>query len=92
MCGRYTRISPPAIIQELFDVKLDSGIMPSHNVAPSQDVLAVRLSEQEGREPVFLRWGLIPSWAKDPTIGNFTIDPQGEAKAEKPRFPIRPHV
>jgi putative SOS response-associated peptidase YedK len=58
---------------------------PSYNVAPTQAVLAVR-QPAEKPEPGWLKWGLVPSWADDPAIGNRLIDARAESAAEKPSF------
>jgi putative SOS response-associated peptidase YedK len=61
--------------------------MPRFNVAPTQNVAVVRLdSKQQGRELPHLRWGLIPSWADDPSIGSRMINARAETVAEKPAF------
>jgi putative SOS response-associated peptidase YedK len=60
--------------------------MPRFNIAPGQDVAAVRLGDDGSRQLCALRWGLIPSWAKDPSIGNRLINARGETVAEKPAF------
>jgi putative SOS response-associated peptidase YedK len=60
---------------------------PSFNVAPTQPVTAIRLGEGSGaRAAAVLRWGLIPSWAEDPAIGNRMINAKAETAAEKPAF------
>jgi putative SOS response-associated peptidase YedK len=63
-----------------------SDLLPRYNIAPSQPVVAVRLAE-EGRHAIaWLRWGLVPSWAKDPSIGHSLINARAETVAEKPAF------
>ncbi len=71
-----------------FDVVVGGVDLPQRfNIAPTQDVAAVRHSnEADQRELVMLRWGLIPSWAKDTKIGNQTINARAETVAEKPSF------
>jgi putative SOS response-associated peptidase YedK len=59
---------------------------PRYNIAPTQTVFAVRLTAAGQREPVFLRWGLIPAWADDPTIGQRLLNARSETAAEKPAF------
>lgn len=86
MCGRYTRISPPAVLEELFGVPIDFDLKPHYNIAPTQSVLAVRVSEKDEKEAVSLRWGLIPPWAKDEKMGYKTFNARGETVAEKPSF------
>ena len=85
MCGRYMITSAREAIKRVFDVPTLFELAPRYNVAPTQDVPVVRLEEGE-RELVMLRWGLIPSWAKDPEIGNRMINARAETVAEKPSF------
>ncbi len=85
MCGRYMITSAREAMKRVFDVPTLFELAPRYNVAPTQDVPVVRLEEGE-RELVMLRWGLIPSWAKDPEIGNRMINARGETVAEKPSF------
>jgi putative SOS response-associated peptidase YedK len=62
---------------------------PRFNIAPSQQVLTVRLREGKAdpkREAVFLRWGLVPSWASDEKIGNRLLNARMETVTEKPAF------
>jgi len=62
-------------------------LRPDSTSPPSRLILAVRTStNKRGREAVFLRWGLIPRWAKDPSIGNRMINARAETVAEKPAF------
>jgi putative SOS response-associated peptidase YedK len=88
MCGRFTlhhtedeiiarfAVAEVAAQTELFE--------PRYNVAPSQYVAAV--IERDHRQLVGLKWGLIPSWAKDPAIGNRMINARAETLAEKPSY------
>lgn len=89
MCGRFTLRSPASVLAEQFAVFEMPPFTPRFNIAPSQPVLIVRLAPQQPepeREAVWLRWGLIPSWAKDPAIGNRMINARAETVAEKPAF------
>ena len=87
MCGRYTQTSTPDAIAQHFHLDEPPLFNPRYNIAPSQDVAAIRLNaETAKREGVLLRWGLIPSWAKDPKIGNQCINAKAETVAEKPSF------
>src|SRR5690606_27962318 len=61
------------------------GYRPRFNIAPSQPVLAV-VAERGTERPVMLRWGLIPFWANDPSIGNRLINARVEGIAAKPAF------
>ncbi len=88
MCGRFTLFAPEKELAERFGVSAPGrSLVPRYNIAPSQPVAAVRAApEGSGRELVLLRWGLIPSWAKDPSIGNRMINARSETAAEKPAF------
>jgi putative SOS response-associated peptidase YedK len=85
MCGRYALTSPPTVIAERFHLLWTPEIAPRYNIAPSQMIPAVRETEQ-GRALAFLKWGLIPSWAKDASIGMKLINARGETLADKPAF------
>lgn len=85
MCGRFTLIlDPEELRSELQIGEIPALYTPRYNIAPSQPVLAV--VDPATREPVFLRWGLIPSWAKDIEIGNRLINARHETVPEKPSF------
>lgn len=87
MCGRFTLTVSIDKLVEAFPHYDLPAVRPRYNVAPSQAVLAVR-QEEAGSQPkgVFLRWGLIPSWAKDLAIGNRNINARSESVADKPTF------
>jgi putative SOS response-associated peptidase YedK len=73
--------------QFLFDLEPDHSWPLRYNIAPTQEIAAVRADGERGcRTLVSLRWGLIPSWAKDPSIGNRMINARAETVAEKPSF------
>ena len=79
MCGRYTQTSTPDAIAQHFHLDAPPLFKPRYNIAPSQHVATIRLNaETAKRECVELRWGLIPSWAKDPKIGNQCINAKAE--------------
>jgi putative SOS response-associated peptidase YedK len=74
-------------LAELLGLKVLPPLRPRYNIAPSQLVACVRTNpESKERECVELKWGLVPSWAKDPSIGNKLINARGETVAEKPAF------
>jgi len=85
MCGRYALTSPPAVIAERFGLAWAPDVPPHYNIAPSQTVPVVRDAGQ-GRELAWVRWGLIPSWAKDASIGIRLINARGETLGDKPAF------
>ena len=85
MCGRYTSDSRPGRPGQRFEFDgSDFSYDPGYNIAPTESVLTVR--NVEGREAAFMRWGLIPFWAKDPKIGARMINARAETVAEKPAF------
>lgn len=85
MCGRYVLTANSQAIQQAFDLDLAPGTLKArYNIAPGQPV-AVIANDAPGTL-TFLRWGLIPSWAKDPAIGNRMINARAETLVEKPSF------
>ncbi len=86
MCGRFTiRVETPEVVDALEVGSVTEAVAPSYNVAPGTGVPVVVL-EDGLRVLKRFRWGLIPSWAKDPSIGNRLINARGETVAEKPAF------
>ena len=90
MCGRYVLRSTPQRIREAFgiegpDTAHSEEWRPRYNIAPSQVAPVVRLVESE-RHLDLLRWGLIPSWAKDSSIATKLINARSETAATKPAF------
>jgi len=86
MCGRYSLTTPAEALENLFGVGPLDNFLPRYNIAPSQTAPVVRVDEGGERHWAPLRWGLIPSWAKDPSIGNRMINARAETAAEKPSF------
>jgi putative SOS response-associated peptidase YedK len=86
MCGRFTLRTPAADLAEIFRALDPPDIRPRYNIAPTQAILAVKLNEEQQREFDLLHWGLVPSWADDPKIGNRMINCQGETARTKPSF------
>ena len=85
MCGRYSLAADLEDIQQRFELfASDLTYSPRYNIAPTQPVLAV--TNDEGRQPAYLRWGLIPSWAKSASVGNRLINARAETVAERPSF------
>jgi putative SOS response-associated peptidase YedK len=86
MCGRYTLRTPIDVLAEGFEIQeYPSSITPNYNVAPTQEVAGL-VEEEEKRKLEMFHWGLIPSWAKDPAIGNKMINARAETVSEKPSF------
>ncbi|UPK73945.1 SOS response-associated peptidase [Nocardioidaceae bacterium SCSIO 66511] len=96
MCGRYANSRSSADLAAEFDIQPEyapSEVLADYNVAPTKEVPAVverRPRRDSDADPVrqlrLLRWGLVPTWAKDPSIGNRMINARMETVAEKPSF------
>lgn len=85
MCGRFTLTINPADLQDAFsNYNFPVRFAPRFNIAPSQPILAIPNDNKLAAD--FFVWGLIPMWAKDPTIGSRLINARGETLAEKPSF------
>jgi len=85
MCGRFAFYSPHEAVIRLFDVTAAPEIEPRWNIAPTQFIATVR--EAGGpREVAMLYWGLVPSWAKEKSIGARMINARSETLGEKPSF------
>ncbi len=89
MCGRYRLSRRKQLVEEYFDSVSEEqeDWNPRYNIAPTQPVAVIR---QNPREPVrelsLLRWGLIPSWAKDPALAGGMFNARSETAATKPAF------
>src|SRR3569623_1383748 len=93
MCGRFSRsndfFSQHANQREFLNELGLSWAEPlpaNYNIAPTQEIAAVRANDRDGHELVMLRWGLVPGWAGDLSIGNRMINARAETIAEKPAF------
>jgi putative SOS response-associated peptidase YedK len=86
MCGRFAFYSPAEAAAALFGVSASLEVEPRYNIAPTQNIAAIRDNQAGERELVMLRWGLVPVWAKDPSIGNRMINARAETVAEKPSY------
>ncbi len=85
MCGRFTLHTEAGRLARQFVVQLDLDLAPRYNIAPSQDVLAIRQGPA-GREAVMLHWGLVPFWAREVKTGYRMINARAETVAQKPAF------
>jgi putative SOS response-associated peptidase YedK len=96
VCGRYVQVSSPTLLAERFDIDeiaIEEAPGANYNVAPRTEVLAIRqrkAAEPDDEPPrrvlEQMRWGLVPSWAEDPKIGDRLINARAESVAEKPAF------
>ncbi|MDP3919467.1 MAG: SOS response-associated peptidase [Candidatus Omnitrophota bacterium] len=86
MCGRYSLTADQYLVAEEFQLGVPKTLKwkPRFNIAPSQAVPV--LIKQQSLEMEYFRWGLVPSWAKDPAIGHQMINARQETVAEKPSF------
>lgn len=85
MCGRYTLTQEQEALQVALGVEGLVHPRPRYNIAPTQEAPVLFLKEGALRAHE-LRWGLIPSWARDPTVGNRLINARSETAHEKPSF------
>ena len=86
MCSRYSLTSPPEAVRAYFGTKNALDFPPRYNIAPTQPVLIVRRTHAGDREQHLVRWGLIPSWVKDPREFTTIINARSETASEKPSF------
>jgi putative SOS response-associated peptidase YedK len=86
MCGRYRLTRADRRLNESFDAEGDFDIVPRYNIAPSQPVLTIRREPGRRRQFSTMRWGLVPSWAKDPSVGFKTINARAETVQTTPSF------
>ena len=91
MCGRFSLAGSAATLLSHFNVQESVAWPARYNLAPGQEVLTVVQPAGAARELRRMRWGLIPSWAKDPAIGDRLINARAETVATKPAFrtPLR---
>jgi len=87
VCGRYAAAKDPAALAEEFGAPVpEESLSADYNVAPTKKVYVVVDRPDEGRSIEVARWGLIPSWAKDPSIGSRMINARAETVDAKPAF------
>jgi len=86
MCGRFILLTDLSVIIKSFNIQnVACEYRPGNNISPGQEIAAV-LRENDQNSLVNFQWGLIPSWAKDPSIGNRMFNARAETIAEKPSF------
>jgi putative SOS response-associated peptidase YedK len=87
MCGRYKLSRRKQLVEEYFDCVSEQDWAPRFNIAPTQPIPVIR---QHPKEPVrklsLMKWGLVPSWAKDPSVGASMINARSETAGTKPAF------
>jgi putative SOS response-associated peptidase YedK len=86
MCGRFTLSATAQRLQEFFPLFEIPELRPRFNIAPTQQVLAVRQVDDAKAHAGWLRWGLIPSWAKDKKLSASLINARADTVASKPAF------
>jgi putative SOS response-associated peptidase YedK len=86
MCGRYVLYGPDARLIEAFDIREVPSLPPRYNIAPTADILVVLRGTSGERIARTMRWGLVPSWAKDPAIGAKMNNARAETVDTKPAF------
>lgn len=90
MCGRIGLAVPWEELFEYFNLirptSLDPEMPPRYNIAPSQPIMVIRTGDDGGREGMLARWGLVPSWVKDPKEFTLLVNARSETAAEKPSF------
>jgi len=87
MCGRYRLTAKERYLRDHFGLDDDPQWEPHWNIAPTQQVAVVRQKRLEPERAFSqMRWGLIPSWARDASIASHTINAMSETAAEKPAF------
>lgn len=85
MCGRYMLTSAPEALRALFRYEEQPNFPPRYNIAPTQPIPIVRMVDGK-RQFALVRWGLLPSWVKDPKGFTLLINARGETACEKPAF------
>ena len=89
MCGRFSLAAPGQLWFEIFGLSEPPAWAPRYNIAPTQEAPTVAsLPGEQRRQFLLRRWGLIPSWAKDPGIGARMINARAETAATKPAFRV----
>ena len=86
MCGRFTSLLSPELLAAIYEVFPPEQIVARYNIAPTQEVLVVREASNGGRYLSTVRWGLVPHWAKDASIGSKMINARSETVHEKASF------
>lgn len=86
MCGRYALYGPASRLKQRFDLRECPEFPPRYNIPPQSEVLVIRRRPEGERTGQLVRWGLVPNWAKDPSIGAKLNNARAESVATKPSF------
>lgn len=86
MCGRYALHADPNVVALQFGLDAAPALESHYNICPGTEVLAVRADKSGARQARSLHWGLIPHWAKDPSIGHRLANARGESLEERAAF------
>lgn len=86
MCGRFALKAPASELASRFKLDETVDVVPRYNIAPGTDIPVIRRSPEGKRVMQLLRWGLVPHWAKDPSIGAKLSNARGETVADKPSY------
>jgi putative SOS response-associated peptidase YedK len=86
MCGRFVLATPPATLIQRFGLTSCVDFIPRYNIAPMTNIVVIRQSAEGERTGEFHRWGLLPGWAKDPTLAAKLNNARGETVNEKASF------
>ena len=86
MCGRFVLENPAEQLTKAYRLSSVPDLSPRYNIAPGQQVAVVRQNHGDTRQLVTMKWGLVPSWSKDPAFGNRLINARSETVHEKPSF------
>jgi putative SOS response-associated peptidase YedK len=87
MCGRYSLTTPVEGLRHLFEFPERPNLAPRYNIAPTQEAAVFRRDEGGGLHLLQMRWGLIPSWAKDKSISARLIIPEQTVATSRPSAP-----
>jgi putative SOS response-associated peptidase YedK len=86
VCGRFALFALPELVAEYFALAEPPDLTAHYNVTPGQDIAAVRVDRAGNRRLHALRWGLVPFWAKDATIGRRLVNARLDTLADKPAY------
>ncbi len=86
MCGRFALFASPELVAEYFGLAEPPSLAQHYNLTPGQDIAAVRVDREGRRRLHALRWGLVPFWAKDASVGRRLINARLDSLKEKPAF------